>query len=155
MTRPQREAGLSLVEVLVVLAIVGVMSGVTVLGLGALGRGASGEAEAMRLAGRLRLAVDEALVTSVPLALVWDERGYRFLAWDPADARWQTAPRDLGRHRGLPAPLRLARVGGQGEPVIIAPDVPRPPAVLRLAGGGATWQVAFDGFGAAAEKVGD
>jgi general secretion pathway protein H len=154
MTRRQREAGLSLVEVLVVLAIVGVVSGVTVLGLGALGRGASGEAEAMRLAGRLRLAVDEALVASVSLALVWDERGYRFLAWDPADARWQTAPRDLGRHRALPAPLRLARLGRDGGPVMIAPDVPRP-AVLRIAGGGATWQVAFDGFGAAAEKIGD
>lgn len=155
MTGREREAGLSLVEVLVVLAIVGVMSGVTVLGLGALDRGGSGEAEATRLANRLRLAADEALVTSVPLALVWEERGYRFLAWHAAGARWQGAPGDLGRHHGLPAPLRLARDGGSGDAVMIAPDLPQPPAVLHIAGGGGTWQVAFDGFGAAVARVGD
>ena len=105
MTGRQREAGLSLVEVLVVLAIVGIMAGVTVLGLGALDRGASGEAEAMRLASRMRLAADEALVTSVPLALVWEEHGYRFLAWDPAggDGTWQVAFDGLG--------TAVARVG--------------------------------------------
>ena len=88
-----------------VLAIVGVMSGVTVLGLGALDRGGSGEAEAMRLADRLRLAADEALVTSVPLALVWDERGYRFLAWDAAGARWQEC---AARSGPAPWPARAA-----------------------------------------------
>jgi general secretion pathway protein H len=154
-TGRQPQAGLSLVEVLVVLAIVGVVSGVTVLGLGALDRGASGQAEAMRLASRLRLAADEALVTSVPLALVWEERGYRFLAWDAAGARWQGAPRDLGRYHGLPAARRLVRDGGSGDPVLIAPDLPQPPTVFRISGGGGTWRIAFDGFGAAVVRVGD
>jgi general secretion pathway protein H len=154
MTRRQRDAGLSLVEVLVVLALVAVMSSVTVLGLGALDRGSSGEAEAMRLADRLRLAADEALVAAAPLALVWDERGYRFLAWNPADARWRPSmPRDLGRRHALPAPLRLSREGRDDGPVTIAPDLPQPPSFLRIAGGGATWRVAFDGINAAVAEV--
>jgi len=156
MTRRQREAGLSLVEVLVVLAIVGIMSGVTLLGLGALDRGTSGEAEATRLANRLQLAVDEALVTAAPLALVWDERGYRFLAWDAAGARWQpSSQRDLGRRHGLPATLRLARDGRDGGPVIVAPDAPGPLAVLRIAGGGGMSRVAFDGFATTVARVRD
>lgn len=149
----RRDAGYSLVEVLVVLAIVAVMAGVSVLGLGALGHGASGEGEAMRLADRLRLAADEALATAVPLALVWDERGYRFVAWDAASSRWQGAPRHLDRRHDLPAPLRLARDGGSGEPVTIAPELPQPPVVLSVADRGGTWQVAFDGLGAAVARV--
>ena len=48
--RRARDAGVTLTEVLVALAIVGTMAGAALLGLGALGRGPSGEAEAMRLA---------------------------------------------------------------------------------------------------------
>ena len=44
---------------------------------------------------------------------------------------------------------------GDGDPVLIAPDLPQPPAVLRIAGGGGAWQVAFDGFGAAVARVGE
>jgi general secretion pathway protein H len=143
-----RAAGLSLVEVLVVLAIVGVMAGATVLGLGSLARGASGEAEALRLAARLRLAADEAMVTSVPLAMTWDAHGYRFLAWDAVGARWrQSGQHDLGARHGLPAALRLEREdAAEGVPIVVTPDVPQA-AVLRIAGSGEVWRVAFDGFG--------
>ena len=64
----------------------------------------------MRLADRLQLAADEVMVTSVPLAMVWDARGYRFLAWDAAGRRWRrSGQRDLGARHGLPAALRLER----------------------------------------------
>ena len=58
MTRPRDPAaGLTLIEVLVALAIVGVMTGVTVLSLDMLDRGGRAEAEAMRLA-RTRLQTE-------------------------------------------------------------------------------------------------
>jgi general secretion pathway protein H len=145
-----RDAGLTLVEVLVVLAIGAAMAGATVLGLGSLGRGASGEAEALRLADRLRLAADEAMVTSVPLALVWDPRGYRFLAWDPAQAAWRDSGHgDLGRRHRLPSGLRLGREDGGEGPALIAPDLPLPPSLFSIAGASGTWRVGFEGFGAA------
>ena len=153
MTWREPEAGVSLVETLVVLAIVGIMSGLTLLGLGTLDRGTSGESEAARLANRLQFAVDEAIVTAVPLALVWDEHGYRFLAWDAAGARWQwSAHRDLGRRHSLPTTLRLAREGRDSGPVMISPDLPQPPAIVRVSGGGGTWRVDFDGLGAAVAR---
>jgi general secretion pathway protein H len=149
--RRDRDAGVSLVEVLVVLAIVGIMAGVTTLGLGALDRGARSEAEALRLADRLQLAADEALVTGGPLALVWDDRGYRFLGWDAAGERWRASVQgDLGRRHELPAALRLAREDGGDGPVLIAPDLPQAPVVLAVAGGGVPGRVAFDGFAASA-----
>ena len=57
------QAGLTLVEILVVLAIIGVMAGATVLAIGAGGGGVRTETEARRLASRLELAADETMVT--------------------------------------------------------------------------------------------
>jgi type II secretion system protein H len=149
----ERDAGVSLPEVLVALAIVGVMAGAALLGLGTLGRGPSGEAEAMRLADRLQLAADEAIVASVPLAMVWDERGYRFVAWDGARATWRVSgQRDLGTRHELPAALRLEG-DGTDAPVMIAPDLPGA-AALRVAGPGAAWRVDFDGLGASVTAIG-
>ena len=74
-----RQAGLTLIEMLVVLVIVAVMAGVAVLGLGSLDRGSRAEAEARRLADRLQLASDEVLVAGAPLAMLWDPGGYRFV----------------------------------------------------------------------------
>jgi len=156
--RRDPRSGFSLIEVLVVLAIVAVMTGASVLGLGALDRGAGPEAEAMRLADRLRLAADEVLVTPTPLALVWDASGYRFIAWDARDAAWRDhAQAALGTAHRLPASLRLGREDQpERNPILITPDLPRPPVVLRLADAGGdagAWRVSFDGFAATAAPV--
>lgn len=149
------EAGISLVEVLVVLAIVGLMSGLSVIGLGALDRGSRAEAEARRLADRLRLASDEVLVTAMPVAMIWDARGYRFVGWDPAAEAWEAhSLPELGTPHILSAALRLEAEEGAAETaVLITPDLPQPPVVLRLSGGGGPWRVSFDGFAAAAAPV--
>lgn len=153
--RRKREAGITLVEVLVVLAIVGLMTGASVIGLGVLGRGDRPEAEARRLAQRLDLAADEVLVTSRPLALLWDARGYRFAGWDAGSGDWTAAPPPAlaGRH-DLPAALRLA-MGERGDeiPVRITPDLPQPPVVLDLEGANGGWRVGFDGFSATAAQA--
>jgi general secretion pathway protein H len=146
------QAGISLIEVLVVLAIVGVMTGATVIGLGALDRGGRAEAEARRLADRLELATDEALVTDTPLALVWDARGYRFLGWDGQAGAWAPAALPaLGEPHALPAALRIE--GDEEAPVLIAPDLARSAVQLRVSGGDRGWRVAFDGFATSAEPV--
>lgn len=143
------EAGLSLIETLVALAITGVMAGVTVLSLGMLDRGDRAGAEAMRLADRLRLAGDDALLSGGLLALVWDERGYRFLQWDAASESWRDSPRALLGAHTLPPALRLERADREG-PLPISLDPPRPPAELRISGGGERWTITFDGLDAAA-----
>ena len=72
------QAGMTLVEIVVALAIVGVMSGIAVLSVGAADRGAGAETEARRLAARIGLSADRALIDGQAINLVWDERGYSF-----------------------------------------------------------------------------
>ena len=153
--RRDGEAGVSLVEVLVVLAIVGVMAGVSVLGLGAVDRGARAEAEAQRLADRLQLAADEVLVTGTPHALVWDAEGYRFLAWDRAGASWTVAPQPLlGRAHELAGALAIERDDtSPSGTLLITSEMAQAPVELRVAGGSTPWRVRFDGFAAAAAPV--
>ena len=83
------EAGLTLVEMIVVLAIIGVMSGMVLLAMGNLGTGGSVESEARRLAARLRFASDETMVTDRGLALSADSSGYRFVVRDPTNDEWR------------------------------------------------------------------
>ncbi len=153
--RRDARAGLSLIEVLVVLAIIGTAAGASLLGAGLLDRGGA-ETEARRLADRLQLAADEAIVTSRPMALVWDARGYRFVEWDAAAGRWQESVRfALGPRHALPPALRLEPSDtAEIAPVLIAPDLPEPAAALRLVGEAQSWAVTFDGFAAVAGPVG-
>lgn len=150
------EAGLSLPEVLVALAIMGLMTGVAILGLGMTDRGDRAEAEAMRLADRLRLASDDALLSSGVLALVWDDRGYRFLRWDASAQGWGESPLPLlSAPHALPPALRLEQPGVDGTPpLLISFDPPRPPVQLRIAGAGQDWAVTFDGLDAAVAALG-
>lgn len=159
-------SGLTLVETLVALSILAVTAGALMLSLGGIGRGAAGEQEANRLAARLQLAADLALVTGAPLALRWDPGGYQFLAWDPDGGDWRpSGAGDLGDRRALPAALRLAREDSEdARPLRIEADRPRS-AVLRIDagsvfgldggsavfgrdGGKAAWRIDFDGIGA-------
>lgn len=149
-------AGLTLIEVLVALAIVGVMTGVTVLSLDMLDRGGRAEAEAMRLADRLRLASDQALLSGGVLALAWNARGYRFLRWDAGADAWQESPLPLlGAPHRLPSALRLERPGSEGDPpVLISFDPPQPPVRLHVSGNEDRWAVTFDGLDAVVADLG-
>lgn len=152
--RRDREAGLTLIEVMVVLAVIGVMAGVAMLGLGALDRGARAEAEALRLAGRLQLAGDAALVSSAPHALVWDAQGYGFARWDAAAQVWRPSDLRLLERHTLPAAFRLARQGAPGgASALIGADIAQPTIVLLITGGAAPWSVAFDGISARAAPL--
>lgn len=147
MQRRDAAAGITLVEMLVVLAVIGVAAGATMLGVNAADRGRRAEAEAVRLARQLTLAVDEALATGVTQALFWDARGYAFQRRDGAEWRSAAPPVLAGRHQ-LRAPVVMS--GDSGDPVHITPGSNGPVVVLRMTGGGGPWQVRFDGFSATA-----
>lgn len=140
-------AGMTLIEVLVVLAIVGVSAGVVVLAAGSGGRQVSVESEANRLADRLRLAADEVLVTRRPLSLTWEAGGYQFTSGQDANIPGE-ALRD--RHV-LPAGVRLSAAGA-ASPTALDPDGAEPVAVFVLAGDGQVRRVMFDGLNATIES---
>jgi general secretion pathway protein H len=149
--RQMRREGMTLVEILVVLAIVGVMAAVVTLGVGAADRGVGVETEANRLADRLRLAADDVLVTRRPLALAFDGEGYGFVRPDGATAEGVEA---LAERHALPPGVTLIGLETT-SPVTIDPDGAQPVAAFGLAKGDRRWRVEFDGLNAVARPVTD
>ena len=148
------DAGITLIEVLVVLAVIGVATGATMLGVNSADRGTRAEAEAIRLARHLTLGVDEALISGSPLALMWDAGGYRFVAWSGAAQSWAaTLPPALTQRHDLRAPVTLSRPDtGKTDPVVIAASGTGPAIAFQIGSPGLTdtsrWIVDFDGFSA-------
>ena len=145
-----REAGLTLVEMLIVLAIMAVMAGAVALSIGT-GGGRTTEAEARRLASRLELAGDEAMVTGRTIGFAWDRNSYRFVEWKAG--RWQDESAPALEPHGLPAGLAIE---GEGKgPIVVGADGGGNPIALRLASDkGSNWTVAFDGVRAQARAGG-
>ncbi len=128
---------MTLVEMLVVLAIIGVAAGAVALGLGSADRGNAVEAEARQLAAKLRLAADEAMVRDAPLAFAHDPHGYAFVGADVAGAAF--ARHDLPRGMTLDA-------GRDAAPLPLALDAAGPPISARIARGDRAWTVTYDGL---------
>ncbi|RZJ75944.1 MAG: type II secretion system protein GspH [Brevundimonas sp.] len=139
------DEGLTLIEMMVTLAIIAIISGIAVLGIGSANRGATVQAEAQRLAGRLRLAADEVLVTRRSLALAADRDSYGFVSRDAATGRW--APDKVGllgeRHR---APAAVQYVMPSTAPIALEPDGLGEPFVVVVSGRKDSWTVTYDGL---------
>lgn len=151
------QAGITLIETLVVLTLIGVGAGATLMVSGDNGRKVQDEAVALAL--KMSLGVDEALITGQPLALRWDVSGYSF-GQRPADpkqtgmspANWPAAtPRLLGLRHGLPGSMVLRMADDAGSPaVILSPGAIGPTVLFEVSDAGTVWTVTFDGFTATA-----
>jgi general secretion pathway protein H len=119
---PSSEAGLTLIEMLIVLAIIGVAAGATTLGIGAATRAPSVETEARRLATRLQAAGDDAMLGDRTIAFTVEKHGYGF-----RDDRRRRQDRGAHRRRA-----RLHRLPGG---ITMTLNV-QPPVVLGVDGSG-------------------
>jgi general secretion pathway protein H len=136
MTAPamrHRTAGVTLIEMMIVLAVIGVATGAATLGLGALGRDDAAEHEARRLATAIGLGVDHALISGVAAPVAWDAQGYQIGAAD--------------RHV-LSQGVTLARLDGQGDATVLSPNATSPAVDFVLQDDAAIWRVSFDGLSA-------
>ncbi len=150
-----REAGITLIEVLVVFVVIAVAAGATMMGFS--DRSKSAETEAVRLARNLTLGVDEAMLTGWPLALRWDAAGYNFNQLrtgqsDMGPETWPAAePLILGLRHDLVQPLELRSENPSIAPYVILSASGATSAVtFNITDGGASWNVFFDGFTAVA-----
>jgi general secretion pathway protein H len=80
--------GFSLLELLVVVTIIGIFTGAVVLSLGVLGNDREAEHEAFRLKSLLDLVHEQAVMQSRDYGVSFGDDGYRFYAYDYAQAKW-------------------------------------------------------------------
>jgi general secretion pathway protein H len=138
-----RSAGFTLIEILVAMAIIGVLSAILVL-LAAPGEATQARNEARRLAALLELAFGEARASGQSIAWSPSADGYAFLR-KGEDGEWHGIAADTAyRPRSLPAGVSLGAVllDAQplrpGERVVISPYGLGGAIQATIAGGGAS-----------------
>jgi general secretion pathway protein H len=129
--RRNRQAGVTLIEVMIVLVVIGIATGATTLGLGALARDDRVEQEARRLAGAISAGVDEALIASKAQLIRWDREGYQI--------------GDTLR-RVLDPSVQMARADRAADAAVISAHMAEPAVVFELSGATGTWRVTLDGL---------
>jgi general secretion pathway protein H len=135
---------MTLIEMLVVLAIIGVIASVSVLALGTTGSG-QGQAEARQLEARLQLAADQSMIEDSYLALRVEPTGYSFVEWDDARGAWEVPKGGpLAMPRALPAGMTL-QASEPGTQLPLGAASAGRGFTLTLAQVGRTWAVDFDG----------
>jgi general secretion pathway protein H len=136
-----RNSGFTLIEVLVVLLIVSIMSGVLIASLPGLTRSADFETEAKRLQLVLELAREEALMQSSEFGFrvqrnsAGDLAGYSFYIYDDLNQTWTDyAVPPLQRH-DLPEGMKLILdVEGEGFQLDDSDEEGLPPVMLLSSG---------------------
>lgn len=118
-----RDAGVTLIEMLVVLALIGASAGVVSYALPSAAPARNLDQDAALLASRLNLAAERSLMTGQVYRMDWQSDGYVFQAW--RDGAWQSEP-----GTPLDAPHGLARgavlsddAGSRRGRLTITPDL--------------------------------
>ncbi len=91
--RSPRQAGFTLIEIMVVLVILGVLIGLAVLSTGIAGPSRELRNEAERLSGLIGVLADEAVLDNREYGLWFDAASYQVLRYDSAKAKWQAVDR--------------------------------------------------------------
>lgn len=139
----RRDAGFTLVEMLVVLAIVAVAAGAVAVGVGSVTRAPSVETEARRLATRLQVAADDAMLGDRVLAFTAEEDGYGFATVNGDGSLTPITDDALAMHR-IASGIEIAL--SASPPIILGVNGESMPLSATVTSGGQNWVVAFDGL---------
>jgi general secretion pathway protein H len=148
----KHRSGFTLIEVLVVLAIIAVVSAAVVV-LAMPGEGAAARDEARRLGALLEAAMREARASGRSIA--WSAEAHRYAFWQRGeDGDWVPyPPASLYRSRALPERTELTNVSvdgrflAPGERVVFAPYGLRSELRATVTGGGAQFTIEGDVIG--------
>ena len=122
--RPARNAGFTLLEILVVIVIIGVMVSMATLSIGLLGADRQSEEEARRVWAVIGQAREEAELQAIDLAIFVGATDYEFLRFDTRRNQWLPVVDDkLYAQRTLPEGLRF-RLWMEGRELVLKPGLP-------------------------------
>lgn len=143
---------MTLVEMLVVLAIIAVTASVSVLALGG-DSNLNAQAEAKRIAARLQLAADQTMIDGLPRAMMVTPEEYSFRQRDPASGEWvPIADRVLADPFDVPDGMFLT--GAERQSIYsLGADGSGEPFVLTLASEDGQWSIYFNGVTAGTERI--
>ncbi|UYY59640.1 prepilin-type N-terminal cleavage/methylation domain-containing protein [Sphingomonas sp. S2-65] len=141
------EAGMTLIEMLIVLAIIGVAAGAVTLGIGSATRAPTVETEARRLAMRLQAAADDAMLGDRIVAFTAEKHGYGF-ATVGTDGRMIARTDDAMAFHRLPAGIVVTL--NTRPPVMLGVDGVGRPLAAIIERGDQRWRVTYDGLTASA-----
>jgi general secretion pathway protein H len=117
--------GFSLIEILVVIVIIGIISGIALLSLGILGDDRQLHTEARRLTSLVKVAQDEAMMQGREFGVEFMNDSYRFVEYDPFINQWgELTGDDMLRLRELPDDVELI-LTLEGQRVLLDNDPAR------------------------------
>lgn len=140
--RRHADAGMTLIEMLIVLTIIAVAAGAVTLGIGVAARAPSVGSEAQRLADRLQSAADDAMLGDVLVAFTAEKSGYGFARFD--GGTWQPVGGDALGFHALPGGMTM-RLSAP-PPVVLGPEGSGRPLSATLSASGQTATVTYDGL---------
>lgn len=105
--RPHRHTGFTMIEVLLVVLLVGVVSGLVLLAASPSDSGRLAIGEADRLEEAVSLAMDTAVSDNEQYGLLQTDDGYQFLVFDDATAEWLPSDNPAFAAYTLPPDIHL------------------------------------------------
>jgi general secretion pathway protein H len=125
MIMTRRPDGFSLIEILVVIVIIGIISGIALLSLGILGDDRQLQTEARRLTSLIEVAQDEAMMQGREFGVEFMNDSYRFVEYDPFINQWgELIGDDMLRLRELPDDVEFV-LTLEGQRVLLENDPAR------------------------------
>jgi general secretion pathway protein H len=137
------ELGMTLIEMMIVLVIIGVMAGAVALGMGSVTRAPSVETEARRLATRLQSAADDAMLGDKTIAFTVKKDGYGFAMLSADGQAVAKTDQVYGFHQ-LPGGMVMTL--SVKPPVVLGVDGAGKPMQAVIESGQKRWTVVYDGM---------